>query len=74
MERAEDLASEPLRQDQQCLRVTVSGNVAPTQHPTPRGMLPLFCHALRFPKLTFTLEQLIGVQVPILLVIRTKGL
>lgn len=30
--------------------------------------------ALRFPNLTFTLEQLISVQVSILLVIRAKGI
>lgn len=33
-----------------------------------------FGESLKCPSLTFTLEQLIGVQVPILLVIRAKGI
>lgn len=56
------------------LRETRSGNVAPTLHPILTGVLPLLWHSLRFLSLTFTLEQLISVQVPILLVIRAKGI
>lgn len=46
----------------------------PTQRPTLTGVLPLLGHSLRFPSLTFTLEQLVSIQVPILLVIRAKGI
>ena len=61
-------------QDQQWLQGDWERQCCPNQCPTLTDTLPLHGHFLRFPRLTFTLEQLISVQVPILLVIRTKGI